>query len=103
VNCNGTDNAYHTECLRCSVCKTSLAGKLFVVREGHLVCEDDVKRDVPKCEKCSQSLYNAEMVVVKGKKFHVKCFACEGCGIVFGTTNYYYLLAGKYYCDSCKT
>lgn len=70
VEGSGVQYYYHTQCLHCSLCNTSLVGGLFLVQaDGSLICEEDVKQRVQKCAKCSKAIYKEQMLGVGEKKY----------------------------------
>lgn len=88
--------------------RTSLAAP-SPIRKASFQFNDKTKRKVskppnfgkaPKCRKCDESVYAAEMVTALDSKWHKMCFKCEGCDKILesGKEAEY---DDKPYCKSC--
>uniref|UniRef100_A0A1I7YMH3 LIM/homeobox protein Lhx9-like n=1 Tax=Steinernema glaseri TaxID=37863 RepID=A0A1I7YMH3_9BILA len=73
---------WHQECLKCSVCETSLQafGSCFL-RDGMVYCRQDYsERFAKQCDRCSLFLDLNDMVMrARGRVYHVECFICSVC------------------------
>ncbi|XP_054724429.1 LIM domain transcription factor LMO4-B-like [Uloborus diversus] len=99
------DRYWHTSCLRCSVCRITLAdaGSSCFTRSGLILCRDDYLRLFGRegeCHACRETIPANEMVMkVQGLAYHLKCFICSRCHGPLSLGDRYHLWEGRILCD----
>jgi len=92
---------FHYSCFQCDICKVDVSQRRYAYEGGLLLCEPCIKSAVrTACHKCILTIeMNDIKLIVDGKEFHQKCFACFNCSIqldkVYGSKD------GEYYCEMC--
>ncbi|KAK3087613.1 hypothetical protein FSP39_008378 [Pinctada imbricata] len=98
------DRYWHTECLKCSCCQTTLEqlGTCFA-RSGMILCKNDYMRlfgSGGSCASCGQNIPAHEMVMrVHGNTYHLKCFTCVACNTQLTPGNRYAIINGNIVCE----
>jgi len=92
---------WHYSCFSCDNCSADLSQKKYAYERGCLLCEPCIMSRVrTNCDKCSMVIEMEDIkLIVDGKEFHQKCFACLQCSVpldkIYGSKD------GEYYCESC--
>eukprot|EP00474_Spongospora_subterranea_P008999 CRZ09457.1 hypothetical protein [Spongospora subterranea] len=88
---------YHLDCLRCSICQTSLLHRTIYEHNGKLICHSDYdamratikEGKVSLCEACGELIRSTRKgVKVKGRKMHQDCVKCSVCDEKLGTVGH---------------
>merc|ERR1711907_144942 len=73
-------DTYHSTCLTCATCATSLRSGQIHKRSSQLYCRQCFGNNfAPKCHKCSMPIVDTSLTAL-GKQFHPECFGCHRCG-----------------------
>jgi len=92
---------WHYACFNCDNCGADVSQKKYAYERGCLMCEPCIKSRVrTNCHKCIMIIEMEDIkLIVDGKEFHQKCFACLLCSVeldkIYGSKN------GEYYCETC--
>eukprot|EP00802_Teleaulax_amphioxeia_P012165 Tamp_12203.p1 GENE.Tamp_12203~~Tamp_12203.p1 ORF type:complete len:414 (+),score=43.55 Tamp_12203:294-1535(+) len=94
---------WHTACLVCSTCATSLVtnASSFRFRESQAICEECfVRTYLPKCAdpKCRKPV--EEGVKALGQSWHKECFKCTTCHVLLQNATFRHN-EDKAYCEAC--
>lgn len=97
---------YHSECFRCALCNTGLAGVQFVCWQGAVNCKEcfaRYKADI--CAVCGDGILAEDntmtMVTCNGQTYHQGCYACTRCSQSLGGKEAFDGLKGIL-CRTCK-
>ncbi|CAH1801748.1 unnamed protein product [Owenia fusiformis] len=97
---NVLDATWHSHCVKCSDCHSTLADKCFS-RSGQLYCKDDFfRRYGTKCGGCGDGISPNDLVRrARDKVFHLRCFTCIVCRKQLSTGEELYVLEeNKFIC-----
>ncbi|KAK3592289.1 hypothetical protein CHS0354_032679, partial [Potamilus streckersoni] len=74
------EQSWHTRCLICCICQTSLENTCFI-KDGNLYCKTDYIREFgTKCSKCFRVIQPNDWVRrAKDHVYHLACFSCDSC------------------------
>jgi len=93
--------SWHYSCFKCDNCGVDVSQQKYAYERGCLMCEPCIKSRVrTNCHKCVMVFeMDDTKLIVDGKEFHQKCFACLVCSLqldkIYGSKN------GEYYCETC--
>ncbi|KAG8176467.1 hypothetical protein JTE90_026071 [Oedothorax gibbosus] len=99
------DRYWHTECLKCSVCRVMLAdaGTSCYTKSGLILCREDYLRLFGRegeCQACHETIPATEMVMkIQGLAYHLRCFICSRCHGALSLGDKYQLWEGRLLCD----
>ncbi|XP_051788741.1 LIM/homeobox protein Lhx2-like isoform X1 [Erpetoichthys calabaricus] len=83
------DKQWHSGCLRCSLCQSTLDSHLSCFcKDGTIYCKEDYYRQfcVERCAHCGLGIPSSELVMrVRDYVFHLRCFNCQSCGSALQT------------------
>ncbi|CAG0915788.1 unnamed protein product [Notodromas monacha] len=108
-----TGKPYHPKCFCCVACGKCLDGIPFTVDAHNQVhCIADFhKKFAPRCSVCKEPIMpepgeeETVRVVALDRSFHVKCYRCEDCGMMFSSESDgkgCYPLDGHILCKNCN-
>ena len=90
---------YHSEHVRCSVCRIGLAGDEIKAKSGVLFCEQDWNLKYGEfCHACSKYTSPEGRLKAMGFYWHPECFVCAACSSSFAD-GVFVVSAGKPYCN----
>uniref|UniRef100_A0A8C4RST0 LIM zinc-binding domain-containing protein n=1 Tax=Erpetoichthys calabaricus TaxID=27687 RepID=A0A8C4RST0_ERPCA len=92
------DKQWHSGCLRCSLCQSTLDSHLSCFcKDGTIYCKEDYYRQfcVERCAHCGLGIPSSELVMrVRDYVFHLRCFNCQSCGSALQTGDLFTMQVG---------
>uniref|UniRef100_A0A915A384 LIM zinc-binding domain-containing protein n=2 Tax=Parascaris univalens TaxID=6257 RepID=A0A915A384_PARUN len=98
--CAALGQTFHVACFTCKQCGRQLVGNSFYKANGKVLCEQDYRGTVDRCECCGNAV-TGRMLRALGRIYHPVCFTCSRCrrcldGVPFTADS-----SNQTYCVAC--